>query len=198
MNAEIPVILLKGAHLAEAVYKDPAARLMTDLDLMVARQNLDRASDVLARMGYRPTKSFWSEYETTFSHQLPIFTGKGLIPIELHWTILTPDLPYKIDINGLWERSQKLQASDIEIQVLSPNDLILHLGLHASMQHKLTGGLRLIYDIAATLDTYGELIDWSIIVERTACWNANRAIYLVLRLCHSIFGIGAPQAIFRS
>lgn len=192
--AKVPFILLKGGHLAEVVYQDPAARLMTDLDLMVARRDLDRASEVIVSQGYQPGKKYWSEFETTFSHQLPTFSGQGLYPIELHWTILLPDLPFKIDIDGLWERKQTIKIDDFDSQVLSPEDLLLHLGLHAAAQHKLTGGLRLIYDIALVLNVFGKRINWQELSKRCSEWNAKIPMLLVFQLCDSIFGIGAPEA----
>ena len=50
-DGEIPVIALKGAHLALAVYDQPALRMMTDLDLLVPTRDLETAAAILEEIG---------------------------------------------------------------------------------------------------------------------------------------------------
>src|SRR4051812_26165067 len=49
-DAGVPVILLKGAHLAELVYGSPALRPMVDLDLLVRETDLVRAERCLGEL----------------------------------------------------------------------------------------------------------------------------------------------------
>jgi len=51
-NAGIPVILLKGAHLATEVYPDLSTRRMSDLDLLVKPTGIDRAVDACHALGF--------------------------------------------------------------------------------------------------------------------------------------------------
>ncbi len=101
-NAGIQAIALKGAHLAETVYREPALRMMSDLDLLVPKKDLDKAAESLTTLGYTPSKKYWIDVETSISHQLPYFDKPGCIPIEIHWTLLLPRLPYTVDLSGLW------------------------------------------------------------------------------------------------
>src|SRR5256714_9038363 len=48
----IDVIVLKGAHLAQSVYGDPALRPMGDADLLLRRADLDGASALLRESGW--------------------------------------------------------------------------------------------------------------------------------------------------
>ena len=52
-EANIPVIVLKGAALAQTIYPDIALRPMTDLDILVKSEHLDRAVELLRTTGYR-------------------------------------------------------------------------------------------------------------------------------------------------
>jgi len=54
-RADIPVILLKGAALAQTLYPDPALRPMSDLDLLVHPSAVSSAQRVLEYIGYRIT-----------------------------------------------------------------------------------------------------------------------------------------------
>ena len=53
-DAGIPLIALKGAHLARDVYSNIALREMLDLDILVPRAQLVKASEVMASRGYHP------------------------------------------------------------------------------------------------------------------------------------------------
>ena len=52
----IPVIVLKGAALAETVYENVALRPMNDVDLLVRKEELDRTEAVLFDLGYTIAK----------------------------------------------------------------------------------------------------------------------------------------------
>jgi hypothetical protein len=51
-QAKIPLILLKGAALAQGTYGNPALRPMSDLDLLVPSELMPRAEELLAKTGY--------------------------------------------------------------------------------------------------------------------------------------------------
>ena len=102
----IPVIALKGIHLAEAVYGNIALRPMGDLDLLVKPEDLDRAGTALGKLGYAPYGTGQSvrpdKRHLVFHH---LQTG---LKVDLHWTLLEDRYPFRIDTEGCWTRSQRL------------------------------------------------------------------------------------------
>src|SRR2546425_242534 len=100
-SEEIPVIVLKGAYLAECVYGDKALRPMRDLDLMVRRCDLSRAEAKLVEMGYRQRPEPYAEWDYSASAHLHPLTKPGGVVIEIHWTIESPTEPFAIDVEGL-------------------------------------------------------------------------------------------------
>jgi Uncharacterised nucleotidyltransferase len=59
-QAGVPLLVLKGAALAQLVYEDPRLRPMRDVDLLVRKTDARRALDVLMRCGFpagRPGRS---------------------------------------------------------------------------------------------------------------------------------------------
>jgi hypothetical protein len=192
-NEGIPVIPLKGAHLAEIIYGDPALRPMSDLDLLFRKPDLPQVVDTLTTMGYHPSKAFWIEYQCSVSHELPAFIQNGSPPIEVHWTIILPALNFKVDQDGLWNRSSFHPMLGLKTRLLSPEDLLLHLCMHAATQHLLRSGLRMTYDVAASLAYYQKEIDWDAFAIRAEQWNAGRATYLMLFLAKELFD--APMAV---
>ena len=59
LNAEqTPVIGLKGVHVITAAYENVGLREIGDLDILVRREDLLRATDLVRARGYRPSGAF--------------------------------------------------------------------------------------------------------------------------------------------
>ncbi len=89
-QAGIPVVLLKGAHLAAVLYADISLRPMHDLDLLVHEAALERAQSVLAELGYtRPFPVISQGLNREQGHHIYLSRdGSGLPGVELHWSLL--------------------------------------------------------------------------------------------------------------
>lgn len=193
-QAGIPVILLKGAYLAEAVYGDAGLRPMGDMDIMVHREDVLRAVKVMEAQKFVSSKDFWSEVEYSRVKHLPPFS-KGSSTIELHWTILGPELPLDVDVQGLWSRAQRLHCEGQPAFCLGLEDLLLHLCIHAAM-HQFYRQLRTLFDIHEVIALSGQDLDWKEIVLRAKEWNADRWVFLSLRLVQDILESNIPREVF--
>jgi len=93
----IPVIVLKGAHLAQNVYANIALRPMIDLDILVKKTDLLKAGEKLLEMGYISGTSRVGDIEAICAKQqhLPPFTKPDAFPVDIHWTIVLPTSPLK-------------------------------------------------------------------------------------------------------
>ncbi len=147
----IPVILLKGAHLAQVVYGNIALRPMGDIDLLVRKNDLPKAKELLLGLGYSPFKEIDIATACVGSQHLPPMVKQDAPPVELHWTIENPTRPFTIDIDGLWQRTQPSSVANFDTLTLSPEDLLLHLCLHTSAHHLYSNGLRAFCDIRETI-----------------------------------------------
>lgn len=190
----IPVIALKGLALARNVYGDIALRPMCDLDLMVREEDLVRAGRLLLALGYRQECAAW-ESLLKAHHHLPPFANTHGVMIELHWDIVPPNSPIRVDVEGLWERSQLIKLEDTEARVLSPEDLLLHLCIHACFH--LPTGLDLVplCDIAGLVRSSEVKIDWQLLVERATRWGGRKCAYLMLLLAQELLGAAPPAGI---
>lgn len=191
-DAGIPVIALKGAHLAELVYGNVALRSLGDVDLLVRKSDLAGAAGTLEGIGYRPSQPFWIEATCATSHQLPPFIKAGGPMIEVHWTIEHPGGPFRIDLDGLWQRAQPADINGSSVLVLSPEDLMLHLCLHACFHHRLTIGPRALCDVAAVIRRDQGGLDWEQVAVRAREWGATKPVYLTLRLAREWVGAAVP------
>lgn len=189
----IDVVALKGAHLAGLVYDDLALRPMCDLDILVRIGDLSRAEKKLLEMGYGQEDSPTIEEQCAIHHHLIPFTKPNKPPIEVHWTICRPDSPFKININNIWERTKEERILDIPIRVLSNADLLLHLCLHVSYNHKFNiFDIKNICDISQTVRHYGDEIDWERLIFTVKEYNISRYIYSSLFLTQKMTGTEIP------
>lgn len=192
-RAGIPVIVLKGACLAELAYGNVALRPMSDADLLVPKQALEQARAVLSRAGCAHASAD-IETECRIAHQLGVFDKDGLT-VEVHWTIERPVSPFTIDARGLWDRARKARVADVEVLVLCPEDLLLHLCLHTVYHHALAIGLLAFCDIARLIEHYRSELDWSLLASRARDWGAAKYAALALWLSRDLIGAEVPEDI---
>jgi hypothetical protein len=189
-TAGIPVIVLKGAYLAEAVYGDVALRPMGDVDLMVRSADLPRAQAILLDMADVHEQPQDIESLRRKTHHLPRALIRGLT-IEIHWAVASPTGPFRVDAAGLWDRARPATTAGVEVLALSPEDLLVHLCLHFSRQHGLAW-LRLLCDTAETILRFRGEMDWMRVTDRAGEWGASRYVGLTLHLARSMLGTEVP------
>jgi hypothetical protein len=186
----IPVIVLKGAYLAEFVYAHHALRFMNDLDLLVHENDLMKVDALLLEMGCTPTDYHRTvDGDCEFVYIMP----KRDVCLEIHWSILPPQFPFPIDTDGQWGRSRPVIIAGVEAAAFCPEDLLVHLCLHASCKHGFEPGLRLFNDIIEILRQHEMDIDWSLVHRLTREWDVGKSVYLTLKLAMELLGARLPE-----
>jgi putative nucleotidyltransferase-like protein len=206
-QAGIPVIVLKGAHLAKAVYGNIALRPMGDLDLLVKAADLSRAAAALRDLGYaaeaygpsaagqegkRPPDA---ELAGGPGHHLPPFVRPGAAAAEVHWTLAHTALALEIDLDGLWARAQPVVLGGAPTLGLGPVDLLLHQCLHAGEHHGFRIGLRPFCDVAQILRHCRAELAWDEVRLRARQWRTANGVYMTLRLLGGLLEPPVPEAV---
>ncbi len=201
----IAVIVLKGAALAETVYPHPAGRPMGDIDLLVRPEALEATDDALTALGYqfvdhgRP-KADWrtQHYHLTFQ---PPRAAPLAVPIEVHWALERASLPFRMDLDGLWQRAMPATIAGVETRILAPEDQLLHLCVHLCKHAStppLDGGLswrlRTFSDLVAVLSCAGAALDWEALVHRAQAWGVASYLYVPLALTSELSGVHVPPS----
>jgi hypothetical protein len=118
---EIETVALKGPMLAERLYGNAALRVCRDLDLLVARRDVDRAERVLAAAGYELGEP--DDYHRPWHRQ-------GAT-VELHYDVENP-LAFDFHVEGALKRSQLVEFHGKPCRIFTPEDELLYLCLHAA------------------------------------------------------------------
>lgn len=206
----IEVILLKGVALAKTVYTDIGTRPMSDIDIMVRREDLLRAEGRLSELGYvfhgGNSPEWWRENYCHIGYIRP----EQSVKIELHWHITS-----KTDIErihdpgsgvpeGLWEKAYHREPFRDNVRVLSPKDALHHLCIHFlkhrfpySNNHIFTsrGALRQISDIIHFLNHYDSELEREMSVREAGLQGSYGSIGFVVLLVQKIMGDGISSGL---
>jgi Uncharacterised nucleotidyltransferase len=122
----IPALPLKGAALAEQLYEGEGDRPMADVDLL-ATERWGDARDFLQLQGF----SVLARADHAWAFLDPL-SGSVL---ELHHSVTSCPGLFPLDGPGLVARSR--EGSGQVRRLPAPEDLLVHLAMHASFQHGL-------------------------------------------------------------
>jgi hypothetical protein len=173
---------LKGAALAESLYDSVGFRPMLDADLLALDAWPDAVEALLVE-GYRAAVG--SDHATAFV--CPVSGGI----LELHRSVTSCPGLFPVDANGLWSRS--LPADGPVSRLPSPEDLLVHLSLHASFQHGL------VLSLVQWLDFRHFFAQRTVDVDRVTAiaseTGAVAALGLALRVAAVVVGAPVPVAL---
>jgi phosphoglycolate phosphatase-like HAD superfamily hydrolase len=197
--ANVPVMPLKGLALRESVYPDPALRPSGDIDLLVGAEHVRQAELALQALGYLPDETYrpraWYRPETSH-HLVPYRLPGREVQVEIHWDLAPPEAHLPVDVEGVWARATAAQLAGHSVWMLAPEDLLLYLALHASLFSHFLTRLHHLVDVAETTRHYALQLDWGRLAERARRWDAQRYLYLILRVADELLGLhGAHQAL---
>ncbi len=138
---------LKGPQLSEAIHGDPGSRLSSDIDLLVAPEQLGDAVDAVRELGYEAPSDPIEPNGLPRLHFALIHSRGELPPLELHWRIHWYEERFA---------SERLLPPGIEVQAEwrpQPADELAALLLFYARDGFID--LRLPADLSAWWDTLG-------------------------------------------
>ena len=192
--ASIPMIPLKGAYLAEAVYPNIALRQMNDIDLLVRKGDLAQTVEIFRGMGYQPLKPF--SLNTKLSHHhLPEFSKPNATLVEIHWHIDLPENLPHFEISDFWDQARPIEVNGISLLSLSPEDVLLYICFHNAYHQFTINGLRPYCDIRAAIQRFSDELDWDLVLERTEKRGWERYVYPSLLLAREFVGAAIPNRV---
>jgi len=140
----IRAVALKGALLAERLYDRPAARPTTDVDVLVAHDDLDAAAEALRVLGYEPSRAPSEARFRAEGHHIHLVRPDAPC-IELHFHAFR-GFGSVLRSEPLVERSVEVPALAFRsLRALSPADELVYLAVHAASHRFMRLGW--LYDL---------------------------------------------------
>jgi hypothetical protein len=199
---DVPVIVLKGMALAHLAYPEPALRPMSDIDLWVKPADLAMADVALkdAGLGYPERTHAGLQLPTAEealaerSYEVP---GTPVL-VELHGALKSYASLSRERLELVWRRSVVTELGGIPARVQHPEDLLLHLCLHAADQHRFSLGLSPLLDIHRAASRWHSVFDWPAMIADWSVLGISARMYLVLKLARDLLGAPLPDLFFRA
>lgn len=191
---EIPVIVLKGAYLAQAIYQDAALRLMSDIDLLIRHADRARVQHLLSELGYvqQPVESAAAD---SLHHDLYVHPGYP-VEVEIHWALVSQDAPFPIDLDRVWQAAGPGTVAGVSVQTLSSADMVLHLCIHMTYQHVCDRYcLRCLCDLQRFIHARRDQIDWKIVQQQARAWHCEHNVHFALLMSQLMLDAPVPPAV---
>ncbi len=145
-GAGIRATTLKGPALSEELYGDAGRRPSGDIDLLVAREQLRQAVDVVRGFGYAVPAHELQGHDPPLLHFTLVHEREQLPPVELHWRIHWYE--------SQWARERLLAPAGAgSAWRPAPGDRLIALLLYYARDGFLS--MRYAADIGAWWDAYG-------------------------------------------
>ena len=193
-EAKLPVLFVKGSSLAMLVFGNLGLSGSQDIDLLVPREALPAAMELVARAGYLRCDPPPGISDTQLRQLLSLRRDLGFIhqttglPIELHWRLFGN--PHAMVEDSIMAASREvLLTNTMGLRTLGDEDLFAYLCMHGARH--LWNRLKWLADVnallaSATKDRIERLVRAA--EER----GTGRAAAQTLLLCRRLLGATLP------
>ncbi len=191
------VILVKGGAYIAKDMKGAQGRTSADIDILVAKKNLDIVENHLFMAGYgsQIQNEYDQKYYREWAHELPpLVHPDRMVEVDVHHNILQVTSRYKPDIERMIADSVPLEDN---IHVLCNEDMLLHSILHQFVDGALKASLRNLLEQDDMIREFARDPDfWPRFMDRAAEMNLGRPVFYALRYCRDFLKTEVPQEVW--
>ena len=190
-NHGIEAVPFKGPALARMAYGDVTQRSFSDLDIMVRKQNVLQARDLLQSAGYKPEIPMTSDQEVKYLKANCEYNFNRQSPnvhVEIHWAFLPTNYYAPFD-ERIWSRLETMTFEGTRVQSFSSDDLVLALCAHATKHQWFQ--IKMVSDLAGLISRHQ--IDWDQVVASADEMGLMRILHIGLFLAHDLLDAKLPE-----
>ncbi len=176
VRAGLQPLVFKGPALAGR-YPEPGLRPMDDVDLIVPRDEHDRAVAVLGSVGWRAPRRAGAHYDTFLVHR-----DVPDLPLEVHWDLETwRHRPTPLRGDDLWQARIESEIFGVPAFGLPPEVELVALAIHAGKPYHYFQRLIWSVDLAVVVERAGPALDWDRLAALARKWRAITVLAVGLR-----------------
>lgn len=193
-GAGVEAIPYKGPALAAFAYDNLALRRFVDLDVIVKKNDVLKAREILLMRGYAPTKSLSLEQQELLlhtQHNMQFARDNRRLIVELHWEVAPHLFASSLSAEQLWQHLETIDINGTQVKTLSADDLLFSLCVHGSRH--LWERLSWICDVAELVQRH--TFNWTGLLERAATADTERMFLLGLFLAEKLLDARLPPEV---
>ncbi len=189
----IRTVLLKGLALELSVYGNEGLRQMSDVDILLNKEDCLKARELLIRDGYvsLPVKSFLHEIIiTNIGKHLPSLLKNGT-SVEIHHELF--GIKNNVLTRILFDNSYQVELKGEKVYIPPPQIFFLYLIKHL-FRHEMNNEsqLRLYTDLVALIEKYYDEIFNETLLEYASQSGMSEILASHLKPLHDFWGIDFP------
>ena len=189
-TANIPIMLIKGAPLAERYYRNIAVRPMSDIDIVVPTRMAENALRVMASFPYTPYTHPTDDY-LKYRHAMR-YASQKMGEIDMHWHALC-DCRAANDDDIFWKAAVPFVFGGVPCVTPDATRLLFQTTIHGVRWNEETP-IRWIADAMAILRS-AEEIDWAAIEDHAFRSQLGHRLHLALAYLKHHFGAPIPVSV---
>jgi len=185
-SAGVSAIPLKGSFAAETLLGDMGLYPTSDIDLLVQRDDLKTARDILIANGYEISSVPSEQDQLTGSYHLNFH--KQATAVELHWNLVRRYFDASPDY--WWEDVQEINFRGKTVPCLSDEQYLLYLIFRLYSKAFMP-----LHHFLLMPPLLGQRFDWGNFMADAGQLKMKRLALFTLKFMHDSFGIDMPEAV---
>ncbi len=195
----VRAMFLKGAAYTLAQLPPGRGRLITDIDILVPRAEIEKVERTLMDAGWEGAglDDYDDRYYRQWGHEIPPLTDrKRDTTLDVHHNILPPTAGPEVDARLLFEQAIEVKPG---IFTLSWQDMVIHSATHLFHEGEFHHGLRDLWDLDRMLRDFPERDPrfWEELVARAERLQLLGSLFHGLSYANQVFGTPLPDNTLR-
>jgi len=191
----VDIVPIKGIAFLADVYAQKPVRTMTDIDVLVKEEELDKAKLVFEGLGYKQgygeeEEKYWitKQCHVLFSRRQ---SDKSNFLVDVHFALDFKRHNRNI-LPRVWDRVVTVNSDGRVIKLLAPEDTLFSLALHERRFGKALC-LKNVFDLVSLLNKYRKDFDWDYVLREAAAGKMSASTYFILFQANTLFGAIVPE-----
>jgi hypothetical protein len=204
----VDVLLLKGAVLAFLAYPEHSLRPMSDIDLLVRPESLDRALELIYKAGFKCPERFkfanplglvgapQSRQTGHCEMSLALQKPDTRCLVEVHTQLEMAEPLFPVSICRMWEGAEDVEVDGLRVRALEKHEFLFHLVIHLARRHLFEQGLRSLLDVHLWVEMHKDRLDWEWLASETVKRGYGDWVHLTLKIVRDTFKTPIPATFF--
>ncbi len=187
---QVDPIVLKGFALGMTIYPTPETRVTSDVDLLIAPEQIEVARQALMQRDYKDiglTPEERPDLHCLMEVWRELSDGQKIV-IEVHWHLFKAPQYITLDMQSMYECAVQSSYKDVVYRVLQPVDQLIHACGHLLLNHQRDLKLLWLLDLVLLVKWYGHTWDWDEVVRRAHQFHLAGAVRYWLEMAETWYG----------
>lgn len=196
-EAQIPVLFVKGIVLAETVYNNLALRSPGDLDLIVRAEDVNRAMQIVRKLGYERITPVSGDFNPEINHArfCQRIDNRGF-PLHLHHALVKDALGGSPEVSTwFWPHTASGSINGCSVTTLKAEANVIYLCTHLASHHGWEPRFISLYDIHLLLKASQANFDWGLFTQLVETLQCEPYVYYVLSAARTFLNTPVPETV---